>query len=67
MSATKTAGLVKIGEFGFSSTDTGTMWAKPEDVAAVRAAWNEIDEDDTSRAAIRPTIDAGGIWIPDAK
>lgn len=47
--------------------ETGTVYAKPENVAAVRAAWNEIDEDDAGHAAIHPTIAVGGIWIPDAK
>jgi len=67
MSATKTAGLVKIGEFGFSDGTTGTMFAMPVDRDTVYAAWDEIDEDDTSLAAIQSVIDAGGIWIPDAK
>lgn len=65
MNATKIAGLVKIGEFGFSNGDTGTMYATLENVAAVRAEWNEIEDDDTSRAAIQPAIAVGGIWIPD--
>lgn len=63
----KQAGCIEIGEFGLSNGTTGTMFAMPVDRDTVQAAWDEIDEDDTSLAAIQSVIDVGGVWIPDTK
>ena len=62
MNTNKTANLVFIGEWGYSSSNAGRIYAKPENADAVRAAYNAANEGDTDDTEI---VAAGGIYVRD--
>lgn len=58
-------GLVLIGEWGFSGTNAGGIWSRPEDRDAVRAAYDAIDTDDSGPNALDEVERCGGMFVPD--
>lgn len=65
MTTTKqTEGLIKIGEWGYTdSRGSGNWYAKPDDAAAVQAAYDAMDSDDTSPDVDAEIIAAGGVFV----
>lgn len=59
----KTAGMVMVGEWGFGASDAGHIWAKPEDAAAVRAAYDAIEDGDMGPGVLDDVRAAGGVYI----
>lgn len=54
-------GQVIVGEFGFGTISTsGYIVCRPEDRAAVQAAYDEIKEGDLSEHVLDAVIAAGG-------
>ena len=61
----KKSGMVKIGEWGFTSTDAGHIWSKPEQAEAVRAAYDAIADGDMSPGVLADVTAAGGVYVRD--
>jgi hypothetical protein len=62
----RAAGLVLVGEWGFSPVDAGGIFCRPVDLAAVRAAYHAMPEDDGRAATLAPVIAVGGVYVEDA-
>ncbi len=58
----KVAGMIKVGDWGRTSSDQGYIYAAPADVEAVRAAYDAADESDPDLSEIEA---AGGVYVRD--
>jgi predicted signal transduction protein with EAL and GGDEF domain len=58
----KTAGMVRVCEWGITSYDQGYIYAAPADVTAVRAA---VDAADDANPDLTDVTAAGGVYIRD--
>lgn len=68
MATTKaTDGLVYVGEWGYgdSTRGSGCWYARPEDVAAVRVAYEAMSEADLGPDCDRDIKAAGGVFVRD--
>ena len=58
-----TAGLIRVGDFGFGKNDQSGIYCRPEDRAAVQVAYDAIDEDNLRDDTLDDVRAAGGIYI----
>lgn len=63
MATTATNGLVRIGDFGFTSQNAGGIWCKPENRQAVQIAYDAIDDDNLRDDVLDDVLAAGGICL----
>lgn len=61
----KIAGMVKVGEWGFGAKNAGHIWARPEDLPAVKAAYDAIEDGDLGPDVLAQVFAAGGVYIAD--
>ena len=61
------AGLVIIGEFGWGSRSAGWIVCSPDDVEAVRAAYDAIGEGDLGPNTLDGVKSAGGRYVEDGE
>lgn len=54
-------GKIVVGQFGLGTASTsGDIICRPEDIESVRAAYDAIEDDDTSAGVLDAVIAAGG-------
>ena len=59
----KATGMVLVGEWGFGASNAGHIWAAPENVAAVKAAYDAIEDGDMGPDVLADVYAAGGVYV----
>jgi hypothetical protein len=61
----KAQGYLLVGAFGLPGHENSEIWASSVDAAAVRAAYDQIDENNLRLDSIEDVLEAGGVWVAD--